>query len=606
MKASLIAFCVVLGSVVTVAVQVRDNVPTTAPVGSNVVTGVVADATGRPLRSVLVRLEGAAPASRRVVVTAADGRFTFRDLPSDRYGISANKAAYLAAHYGATSPGRPGTSLVLAAGQTAEITLTLFKAAVISGLILNPSGEPSVGTPVQLYRWTFGQSGPAFQPVSGARTDDRGEYRAFGLLPGDYLVAAVPATDTRDIRMTTQADLDAVQREARGDGLTAAPARVAVAAGAVPPTTQAPIYFPGTADLASASIVTVTAGSERGGVDIQTQIVATSRVAGTVTSADRVVPAGAVVLLVPTSYGQVLSARPKDVPVSREGTFVFDGVAPGQYILAASAGGNISVSNGRATHKFMVPTQARSSAEVPIFFGTTTVNVQGSDESGLSIALAPGTSLSGQLTFSGAPRVPDGVTLSVVLVAAEDIPQVVQTPFSVRPDPTTGRFVIPGVTPGKYRVSVVAPLMGAVDRSAWHVRSITMGGRDVADLGIEVAAGVPIPDAVVAMSDRGSELRGSFLDASGRPTSEYFVVLFPADPALWAWSSRRIVAMRPGSDGEFAFRNLPPGEYLLGATTDVAQDEWFDRAFLQRLVPAAIRVPLGEDERRAQNIALPK
>jgi hypothetical protein len=599
----LIVLCLVLTAIVAAAGQVRDNVPTPAQVGNSVVTGLVAGDTGQPLRAVMVRLEGTQPASRRVVVTSADGRFTFRDLPPDRYSIAANKASYLAAHYGATSPGRSGTPLVLTAGQTAGITLTLHKAAVIAGVILNPSGEPSVGTSVRLYRWTFGQSGPAFEPGGSGRTDDRGEYRIFGLLPGDYLVAAIPEADTRDIQTTTPADIDVAQRGIQGTAMTVRSTRAGPGEMRAT-TTAAPIYYPGTADVASASILTLTAGAERGGVNIQTRIVATSRMAGTVSSANGVVPPGAVVLLVPASFGQLLSGTPRHAPVSRDGAFGFDGVAPGQYILAASAGGNISVANGRTTHKFFVPTQARSPAEVPTFFGTTTVNVDGGDVSGASIVISPSTSLSGQLTFSGSARVPDVATLSVVLVAAEDMPQIVHTPFSVRPDPATGRFVIPGVTPGRYRLSVVAPLTSGPEASAWHVRSVQHGDQDIADLGLHVASNVPLPDVVITMSDRGSELRGSFADVSGRPTSDYFVVLFPTDPSLWVWRSRRIAAARPASDGAFAFRNLPSGEYFLAATADVAQDEWFDRSFLQQLVPAAIPVQLGEDERRVQNIAL--
>jgi len=73
---------------------------------------------------------------------------------------------------------------------------------------------------------------------------------------------------------------------------------------------------------------------------------------------------------------------------------------------------------------------------------------------------------------------------------------------------------------------------------------------------------------------------------------------------LWAWQSRRIQAARPSSDGKFTFRNLPAGDYLLGAATEVEQYQWFERAFLTELSPASAKVTLGEGERKVQGIQL--
>ena len=66
--------------------------------------------------------------------------------------------------------------------------------------------------------------------------------------------------------------------------------------------------------------------------------------------------------------------------------------------------------------------------------------------------------------------------------------------------------------------------------------------------------------------------------------------------------SRRIQAVRPGTDGAYLIPNLPPGTYLLAAVDDVEPGEWFDPAFLQRLAPSAIRLAIADGEQKARDI----
>ena len=111
-------------------------------------------------------------------------------------------------------------------------------------------------------------------------------------------------------------------------------------------------------------------------------------------------------------------------------------------------------------------------------------------------------------------------------------------------------------------------------------------------------------DFVITFTDRPAELSGSMMDGDGRPAPEYFIVVFAADKAYWAPQSRRIQAKRPGTDGRFVFSNLPPGDYLVGAVTDVEPGEWYDPSFLAQLAPTAIKVAIGEGEKKRQDIRL--
>src|SRR6185295_16284435 len=91
---------------------------------------------------------------------------------------------------------------------------------------------------------------------------------------------------------------------------------------------------------------------------------------------------------------------------------------------------------------------------------------------------------------------------------------------------------------------------------------------------IDVAAGTQVPEVVMTFTDRPSELAGALEDAAGRPATDFFVVAFPTERALWTTASRRIRTTRPGTDGAFSLKGLPAGDYFLAAITDVEPGEW--------------------------------
>jgi hypothetical protein len=65
-----------------------------------------------------------------------------------------------------------------------------------------------------------------------------------------------------------------------------------------------------------------------------------------------------------------------------------------------------------------------------------------------------------------------------------------------------------------------------------------------------------------------------------------------------------VLAVRPGVDGTYSIRDLPPGDYLLGALTDVDPDEWQDPSFLEAVAPSAIKISLAAGEKKTQNLAI--
>ena len=54
----------------------------------------------------------------------------------------------------------------------------------------------------------------------------------------------------------------------------------------------------------------------------------------------------------------------------------------------------------------------------------------------------------------------------------------------------------------------------------------------------------------------------------------------------------------------FSVTGLPPGEYHLGVLTDADPAQLSDASFLEQLAATAIRITLGEGERKVQDIKM--
>ena len=120
-----------------------------------------------------------------------------------------------------------------------------------------------------------------------------------------------------------------------------------------------------------------------------------------------------------------------------------------------------------------------------------------------------------------------------------------------------GSFEIDGVPAGTY--GMTSPLA----ETGWWLRSVVVGGRDILDFPLELGPAGDVNGVVATFTDVHTELSGSLQSAANIPASDYFVVVFSADRTFWRPASRRIRFTRPGTDGRFALRDLPAGDYLI-------------------------------------------
>jgi uncharacterized protein (DUF2141 family) len=193
-----------------------------------------------------------------------------------------------------------------------------------------------------------------------------------------------------------------------------------------------------------------------------------------------------------------------------------------------------------------------------------------------------------------------------------------------------GRFTITGVAPGRYAVSAnvvntggggrgggpagaAGPALPGAARGAgggqqatgqWLLKAAVADGRDLLDFPIDIGPNQGVSNLALTFTDRTQELSGTIQDAAGRPTSDFTIIVFTPDTRYWLPQARRIASTRPGTDGRFVFRGLPPGDYRLTAVTDVEPGEWYDPAFLTQLNAVSIPVAVAEGEKKVQDIRL--
>jgi hypothetical protein len=229
------------------------------------------------------------------------------------------------------------------------------------------------------------------------------------------------------------------------------------------------------------------------------------------------------------------------------------------------------------------------------------ITIDGRNMRDITMMLQPGVSLSGRIVID--PGASSRLPLSAVQVALVAVQPGSGATFGVAPVQAddTGAFTFTGITPGKYKMSATVTTTGP--KAAWTMKSAIIDGRDASDLPVDIRGDTT--DAVATLTDRSTELSGVLQDAGGIPSPEYSLVVFSADKRYWTRNSRRLRGpIRPGADGRFIVSDLPAGDYFLAAVTDVDASELNDTSLLEQLAAAAVKVTLGEGERKIQDIKI--
>ena len=556
----------------------RDTSALDPTTGSAALSGrVLAGDTGAVVKRATVRLAGQDTRDRRTVHTDGNGRYLFTDLRAGRYTVTVSKAGFVTLAYGQQHPRQPALPIRVDTGrQLRDVDIALPRGSVITGHVVDEDGEPMARAVVQVLRYVYRQGQRQIEPAGNDQADDRGQYRVFDLEPGDYIVSVTMPRRRGEVGPGGRGGPRGQGgRGGVGGGPFGAPGVVEDpdAVG------FAPTYYPGVTMLRNATPLPLGLSQELSGINFAAQLVSMARVSGLIFGPDGAPARGTQVLLTSAEVMGRTPGAPLAGRGDRDGYFEVNNVPPGRYTVQARQGG-----------------RRRDSEQV---FASQEITVDGQDITDLTMLLRHGAEIRGTITFDG-NQMPDPAALERLLVTTSPLNP---TPFERRGGADAGveadgSFVLGDIGAGARLVRVTRL------PNDLQLKSVYVEGRNVIDTPLDFGAGQTVSGVTLVLSDQITELTGMVHDDRGDALTEFTVIAFPTDDALWQPQSRHIQASRPDQNAQYRIRGLPPGDYLLSVVEIIEEGEWFDPRLLGELRRRAARVSLRDGERTSLNLGL--
>lgn len=466
---------------------------------------VLNSVTGQAIPNVTISAPGGLVAGRQQnqsVRTDSDGRFRLTGLtPNFHYYLTARKRGY----FGDLAGGEFASTQVAPASPAAPtppVSFRLIPQAIISGRVVDEYGEPVQGATVQAGRLLRPRGQPSYKTAgSSPITNDKGEFRITGLLPGSYYL------------LVRYDDLD---------NLSAGPASTAG--------NYLPTYFPGTGTLLAAQPLTLTAGLELPGIEFKLKRERVFNISGRVQGLEpdsRSMPS--VELLPQDPLFAALRLPQRGGMMRPNGEFEILAVAPGAYTLIAT------FRDGQKTLQ-----------------GNTPVVVTQSDVTGIQVAFAPAPEMTGRLILEG-PGIEqvDWTKFRVMLESPG-----AYTRAGLAATAADGSFRQTYELPGSYILNINGP---AIPNA--YLDSVRVGSTEYLGKLIDFTAGPPGPIRVIYRTSPG-EIRGQLETAEPlKPNDRTGILLLPADPQLRFPPFARYTML--AGPGKFAFTLVRPDDYLL-------------------------------------------
>jgi hypothetical protein len=448
-----------------------------------------------------------------------DGHFLFRSVDDGTYEVAAEKAGFF------TDPRKTHTQTldVKAGDRISGVVIRLTPLAAVRGRIVNEHGDPLQEVQVRLLANEYLHGREFLNPAGLATTDDQGEYRIFGVQPGNYYLVV-----EYDVKK-------AHTNPFPGIPLKDAPLELS----------YPPLFYPFTSDLRQAQRVAVAAGAELlfDFAFLPTPSVSMEgRILNGMTGEPAKNPS------VAAYWGDRITGITRKVEVNSKGDFKLDGIEPGPYTLIATMS-----QDGVNYSDFQV------------------VEVGAGGLRDVQLALMPDFSVKGQVRFENAE---DKLQNSLPRrVSIEFMPLVKNTgPFRVSAET---RIQPGGAAPAKGVLEFAAQLHPG-DRyrvsfpnlpENYYLKSLVVDGHEVSPS--EVVIGGNGAELTLSVSPAGGQINGIVRDSKGQPAISH-VVLAPDVERL---TPELVRTVRSDRQGKFVLRGVAPGTYKLYAWEELDLNE---------------------------------
>jgi hypothetical protein len=544
---------------------------------------VLAADTGAIVRRAQVRISSP-DIGTKTAFTDAQGRYEFKDLPAGRFTLSVSKSGFVTMQYGQSRPFEPGRPIELADAQLLEkADVALPRGSAVSGRILDEFGEPVADASVTAMRLQYGSGRRRFMPSGRASTtNDLGQFRVFGLPPGEYYLSATVRTfDTFMMDM-----MAGMAGGANGSSNTSG---------------YAATYYPGTPNPAEAQRLSLSVGQELSSIDIQLQPVRLAKITGIASGSDGKPMSGAMVMLMPAMRDTVALMPGGTSLTDKDGNFTLSGVAPGEYSLQVQSMAALmsAASEAMALMGGDSPSKAPAAQPAEREFAVAKVAVTGEDITGLVVTGTRGAKATGRVVFEGAPP-PENIASLRLIATPTDFDEIPATAsvFGLSAVKETGAFEINGLVGGRTFRLMNEP-------KGWYLKQVTREGNDVTDKGYDFKPGDTVEGFEMVLTTKTQSVTGAVSNDKGEPVKEYTVVVFPQDPQKWSGSDNRwVMSARADQQGRFKIVDLPSGLFLAIAVDYVAQGEWRDPVWLERAAKTATPFILDEGATKTLSLKL--
>ncbi len=496
--------------------------------------------------------------------TDAGGRFVIEGLTPGAYRVTASRNGFVRQEFGQRDGEPAGMPIVLAAGDTVDASFELTPAATITGRVYDTLGDPVPYAHVSAMQiQVLPDGGEVLRSVQTAATDDRGQYRLFWMSPGDYLVSA----GTSGTRSGNFVSMFALGSSGGFASITTPNTQ--------PRTVEMTAFHPGVPGAELATIVSVVAGEERGGVDVELAPGPRFTVSGRVISPEPINDF-ATVSLRPEGPTAVLGGRARYTSsvIDADGGFAVPNVAPGTYNLEARA--------EAAGERWLV--------------GDVDLEVTNLDVQNLTITLLAHIDVSGSFFIEDPadPAAAEAVSRlerSRAQVALVDDDGEVAGFGGMRND--DGEFRIGSVAPGAYAVDAPMPNQGL------YLKRVMVGLEEV-PLGERITIGPGFAEPLyVLLSPNGGRISGVASTRDGEPVTNALITLVPldfGDAALEGLSFASPSRTRTDRNGGYSLSGVAPGEYELFAWEGIANVRYRDPDFIGRYTGRGERILIGEGD----------
>lgn len=501
----------------------------------SVVSGVVVDeTTGAGVRKAEVMLVAGRQAQS--AMSDAEGRFRFEGVTPGRYQVQIQKAGF--EYREGRGQSSRGWVEVGQSGDQTGLRYVLRPLGLVTGRVVDSDGDPVIGARLMLLRQSRRGGRTVWVPAQGAATvavsDDRGEFRLFGVQPGKYVLGASGAAWPRSLTSKSNR------------------------------TGTIPVFLPEALDPEAAQVLDIKAGTRLESLTVKTRTSPLYLISGRVTGLAGEQGMGVHVAVEQASWSAALGMGRGGAVMREGGEFTAGPLPPGTYTLFAQ--------------QVKMGPPAEGNRRTPEQLGgVATVTLADRDVEGVVIQLGQGATIEGAVAVDGEKETA-AKGLYVMVQSSEESGYA--QGGEVKPD---GTFQFRVGRPGRYFIRPRANLNDS------YLASVKVGGEEALGREIDLAYGSPGAIRVVYRKDGGrveGTVRTKEEGGFGRSGA---AILWPLDAKLRPFPYQAKSDLT--AEGTFSFRNVAPGEYLVFATTGIDQRVWIETADLPKEVEEqAVRV----------------